>query len=101
MVQRILLIAVFVVLLVLSTALLIAEAGREDLPAASETDYVSLDETASQTELLAAPQSNTSTDDIRILSLIAVDQMEDIETQGIPPEDLELDYGDAAFNSPK
>lgn len=100
MAQRLLMIAVFLALFILSVALLITEASGKSPHAASETDYLSLDAPLAQPTLAIGIPTPNSTHDIRILSFIAIEQMEDIENQAMPPSDLELDYGDAAFNLP-
>lgn len=100
MLQRSLLIGVTLILLLITGALLITEASRDNPLAAEQTDYASLDAASPQSEIHTIPQTSNLAEDARILSLIQDEQLEDSANQGIPPEDIELDYGSAGLSSP-
>ncbi len=96
--QRSLLIVVTLFLLLITAALLVVEAGNSNVQAAIvETDYVSVDNSSLQTTIHAAPQTTHTILDDRILAIITAEELDETENQGIPPEDIELDYGAAAL----
>lgn len=104
MLQRSLLIVTALILLLITAVLLLADTNNSDDQAVvEETDYLSPDADYAS---IRQPAIHTTTPiydtayDNGTISIISGGQLEEIANQGIPPEKIELDYGDAALTYP-